>query len=60
MIETNEYLDKYFADYSVKDSEDEVSFGTNRTTSYRVSGKELAEGIYFWDPVLRRFMKFRG
>jgi hypothetical protein len=60
MNQEDEELDKYFTVNSVKGSKNAYLFDKKRTEPFRVSDKELAEGIYFWDPVLRQFIKFCG
>lgn len=58
MNQTNEKVNKYFAVNSVERSIVPSFSDKKRQVSSTVLDKELSEGIYFWDPVLRQFIKF--
>jgi|JI10StandDraft_1071094.scaffolds.fasta_scaffold4755415_1 hypothetical protein len=60
MNEKQEELDKYFGEETVKKVLKSSVFDKKRTGVFEVSDRESAEGIYFWDPVLRHFIKFVG
>ena len=57
MSETAKKENKYLRINAVKESVRSLLSEKEGASSHKVSGKELAEKIYHWDPYLRQFIR---
>ncbi len=58
MNKSDERMNKYFAVNAVGRSVTPSFPDQKMKDPVKVSDKELAERVYFWDPILRQFIKF--
>lgn len=59
MNQNSETLNKYFGLNSVRSELNPSLPDKKKKTSFKVSDKELAENMFYWDPSIRQFIRVR-